>query len=193
MKAKETLLKNKKGAMEMSVGTIVTIVLLMSVLVLGIFLVQNIFDTGTSAVESIDNQMQNEINKMFSDEGREFVIYPDSREVDLKRKDDPKGFAIAVDNKNNEEKTYEFELFALPSYDFQGRCGISEDTANSYLLYSEGDFSLGANQNNLQNAEYIKFDVPENAPRCTIPYRVELEYEDSGEAFQETTVYLNIK
>ena len=39
-------MKSKRGAMEMSVGTIVTIVLLMSVLVLGIFLVQKIFKTG---------------------------------------------------------------------------------------------------------------------------------------------------
>ena len=38
---------NKKAAMEMSVGTIVTIVLLMSVLVLGIFMIQKIFSGST--------------------------------------------------------------------------------------------------------------------------------------------------
>ena len=41
------MFSKKRGAMEMSVGTIVTIVLLMTVLVLGIFLVQRIFTSST--------------------------------------------------------------------------------------------------------------------------------------------------
>ena len=66
---------NSKGAMEMSVGTIVTIVLLMSVLVLGLFLVQRVFSSGTGAIDSIDSQVQNEIQKLFSEEGRTIAIY----------------------------------------------------------------------------------------------------------------------
>ena len=56
------IIKNKKAAMEMSVGTIVTIVLLMSVLILGIFLVQNIFKSAKGAVDLTDKQLKNEIN-----------------------------------------------------------------------------------------------------------------------------------
>ena len=56
--------KNTKGAMEMSVGTIVTIVLLMSVLVLGIFFVSKIFTSSNNAIDSIDSQVQSEINQI---------------------------------------------------------------------------------------------------------------------------------
>ncbi len=69
-------MKSRKGAMEMSMGTVVTIVLLMSVLVLGIFLVQKIFKVGTSAIDGIDAKIQGEINEMFADEGEKVIIYP---------------------------------------------------------------------------------------------------------------------
>jgi len=64
MEMKSLLSKNKKGAMEMSVGTIVTIVLLMSVLVLGVFLVQKIFQSSTNVVDQVDQQVQNQINQL---------------------------------------------------------------------------------------------------------------------------------
>ena len=51
--------KNKHAAMEMSVGTIVTIVLLMAVLVLGLVLVRTIFKNSTESIDSIDEQVKN--------------------------------------------------------------------------------------------------------------------------------------
>ena len=85
---------NKTGAMEMSVGTIVTIVLLMSVLVLGIFLIQKIFKTGTSAIDIVDTQITDEMSKLFATEGKNLVIYPSSQQITLRKGDDPKGFAF---------------------------------------------------------------------------------------------------
>ena len=82
----------------MSVGTIVTIVLLMTVLVLGIFLVQKIFFSATNAVESIDTEIQNEIKELFTQEGKKIAIYPPSRDVKMKKGDDPKGFAFSIKN-----------------------------------------------------------------------------------------------
>ena len=55
------MIENKKAAMEMSVGTIVTIVLLMSVLVLGLVLITNIFSGATSSVKTIDDKVKSEI------------------------------------------------------------------------------------------------------------------------------------
>ena len=74
-------MKTKKAAMEMSVGTIVTIVLLMSVLILGIFLVQKIFSSSTNAIDTIDNEVQNQITQLFSDEGNKLAVYPTSRDI----------------------------------------------------------------------------------------------------------------
>jgi hypothetical protein len=65
---------NKKGAMEMTVGTIVTIVLLMSALVLGLILTKTIFTNTTENVNVINDQVKGEINNLFGDEGTGFVI-----------------------------------------------------------------------------------------------------------------------
>ena len=51
-------MKNKKAAMEMSMGTMVTIILLVVVLVLGIFFIQKIFSSGSNAIDTVDNQVQ---------------------------------------------------------------------------------------------------------------------------------------
>ena len=59
------MIKQKKAAMEMSVGTIVTIVLLMSVLILGIFLIKNIFSSAKNAIDLTDEQLNAEINELF--------------------------------------------------------------------------------------------------------------------------------
>ena len=67
-------IQNKKAAMEMSVGTIVTIVLLMSVLVLGLVLIRNIFTGATDSVNDLGDKVRGEINNLFADEGDNVVV-----------------------------------------------------------------------------------------------------------------------
>jgi hypothetical protein len=74
-------MKNKKAAMEMSVGTIVTIVLLMSVLVLGLVLIQKIFKGGTESVDSINTQVRSKINNLFSEEDSNIIILLGSSKI----------------------------------------------------------------------------------------------------------------
>ena len=184
-------MKNKKAAMEMSVGTIVTIVLLMSVLVLGIFLVQRVFSSGTNAVDQIDAQVQNEINKLFSEEGQTLAIFPNSREVILKQGESA-GFAFSVFNKDVESHSYSWSVEALESFDFVGKCGsgMTQSKADNFLLVPSGAFDLsGSSQMALP--ELVKFDIPETAPLCTIPYKLTIKQD--GGTFPGTTVFVTIK
>ena len=66
--------QNKKAAMEMSIGTIVTIVLLMSVLVLGLVLVRSIFTGATGSVDDLDDKVKAEINNLFAQEDDNVVV-----------------------------------------------------------------------------------------------------------------------
>jgi hypothetical protein len=184
---------NSKGAMEMSVGTIVTIVLLMSVLVLGLFLVQRVFSSGTSAIDSIDDQVQNEIQKLFSEEGRTLAVYPSSRDITIKSGDTPKGFAFSIKNKDTEPADYTYEVFAQPSFDFSGKCGstMTEQRANSYLLLSSGNINNLGPGEEMELPQLVRFSVPESSPPCTIPYK--LEVTKVGGSSQGTDVYVTIK
>ena len=58
--------KSKIGQMEMSVGTIVTIVLLVTLLILGVVLIKNIFSSAKGVVDLTDQQLRSEISKLFS-------------------------------------------------------------------------------------------------------------------------------
>jgi len=97
-------MNNKRAAMEMSVGTIVTIVLLMSVLILGIFLIQKIFGTAKGAIDMTEQQLYEQINKLFSsDEGQRVMVYPQTRSLTIKKKkSDAFGWGIYNDHPDEE-------------------------------------------------------------------------------------------
>src|SRR3989344_7228243 len=90
------MFKQKKAAMEMSIGTIVTIVLLVSVLVLGLALVRNIFSSAKGVVDLTDQQLRGEIEKLFSEEKR-LVIYPGTRLIEVEQ-GETGGVGIGIKN-----------------------------------------------------------------------------------------------
>ena len=80
------MISKKQGQMQMSVGTIVTIVLLMTVLILGLVLVRTIFSGAIENIDSIDQSIKSEINKLFAeDDFRKIIIYPPTRVVTIKK------------------------------------------------------------------------------------------------------------
>ena len=81
--------ENKKGAIELSIGTIVIIVLAMSMLILGLVLVRTIFTGAIDAVKSIDDGVKKEIGVLFSENNeRRVVLYPDAGLTRLKQGSD---------------------------------------------------------------------------------------------------------
>ena len=68
--------KNKKGAIELSIGTIVIVVLAMSMLILGLMLVRSIFSGSTDAVESINKAVVDQINQIFTKSDNRLAIAP---------------------------------------------------------------------------------------------------------------------
>jgi len=174
--------------MEMSMGTIVTIILLVVVLVLGIFFIQRIFETGTNAIDQIDTQVQNEINKLFTEEGKKVVIFPSSREITIKQGDFA-GFGVSIRNINREtgEKRYSYVVKATNEND----CGLSTEEADSYIRLG-GTYStyLGSG-NTMAEAEIVKFSIPESAPLCLIRYKVIVQ--EDGQSYVDISVDLQIK
>ena len=171
--------------MEMSMGTIVTIVLLMSVLVLGIFLVQRIFSSGTSAIDSVDSQLQSQINELFASEGKPLVIFPASREITVKKDDDPKGFAFSVENQDGaQSQSFTYKIFASDT----SFCGtLTTDQADKFILGKEGTFTLGAG-NSLTNSRMVRFVIPKTVPSCPIIYQVDI----TGDKGQEETDQIQV-
>ena len=109
----------KKGAMEMSMGTIVVVVLAMTMLILGIVFVQKIFKSATGAIDLTDEQLRNEINKLFGDD-QELAVYPGTRRVSIKQESvDGVGFGIKNllqgDRKSTRLNSSHIPLSRMPS------------------------------------------------------------------------------
>ena len=179
---------NKKAAIELSMTTFVTIVLVVVVMVLGIFFIQRIFKSGTNAIDSIDSQTQDQINKLFTNEGTKLAVYPTSRAITLTKGDDPKGFAFSVKNSEVEDADFSYSMKA----DDVSNCGstFTKQEAESYLLGSSGSFELGRGET-LDLPRLVKFEVPDTAPPCTIIYTLDIK--KGTESYSGADIFVTIK
>ncbi|MCW8966126.1 MAG: hypothetical protein OQK82_05510 [Candidatus Pacearchaeota archaeon] len=181
--------RNRSAAMEMSVGTIVTIVLLMTVLILGLVLVRSIFSSSTSAIDEIDSAVQNEITKLFSeDNSKKVVIYPSTREISLEKGEDG-GFGFSIKNIEEETKTFSYVV----SVGEVGCSGVSEAEAENFIgLGRTGSGITIPSGSQLEDAILVKFSVPESASLCDIRYNLDVKA-DSEVYLPTLTVDLMIK
>ena len=172
--------------MEMSVGTMVTIVLLMVVLVLGIFFIQNIFKTGKTALDGIDAKIQTEIDGLFAQEGKKLVVYPKEREIKMEQGRSG-GFGFSVENKDPTGGIFSYEVSAG---EVASNCQLTKEQANSLIILGRADSFTLASGNKLEDAIFVKFSLPETVPICTIRYNIEVEKD--GQAYATNSMDLKI-
>ena len=161
---------SKRAAMEMSVGTIVTIVLLMTVMILGLVLIRTIGKSSVENIEAIDQAVKNEISKLFTeDSSRKVVVYPSSREISIK-KGDSGGFGFSI---RNTEDDGEFSYAVSHS---ENSCGISADTANGLVILGKSGSGISINSGEvLENPILVKFDISQSVPLCKIRYILNIQ------------------
>src|SRR3989338_4042789 len=88
----------RRGALELSIGTIVIIVLAMSMLILCLVLVRTIFTGAKYNVDQLNKNVEAEINKLFNERGGKTFIYLPNSEAEVKK---GKSFGIAFSIKND--------------------------------------------------------------------------------------------
>jgi hypothetical protein len=171
MGLKETRRKNKVAAMEMTVGTIVTIVLLMSALVLGLILTQTIFKGSKENIESIDEGVKNQINEMFAkDDLKKIVLYP-GRSITLKKGGDEAGFGFSIRNLDTTKGTFSYNISSI-----ENNCGMDKYTADK--LISLGKIGSGMEVlpgDVMSNPVLVTFAVPDSTPPCNVRYQLTIK------------------
>ena len=70
----KSIIKNKVGAIELSISTVVIIVIGMSMLVLGLVLVRTIFTSATDSIDTLDQGVRDEIAGLFAKENQDIVV-----------------------------------------------------------------------------------------------------------------------
>ena len=161
-------MRDKKAAMQMSMSTIVTIILLVSVLILGIFLVQKIFGSATTAVDLTDQQLKNEINKLFS-EDKKLVIYPGTRSIDAAQGENS-GVGIGIKNllkgdSSNQRFFYEVVV------DDASNCPGEEDSVSKWLKLGKVGNDIPIPVGDL-SSQMVVINIPEGTALCSARFRV---------------------
>ena len=162
----------KKGAIELSIGTIVIVVLAMSMLILGLVLVRTIFKGGIGIAEMTNEQLKNQIATMFG-EDKKLVLYPDSREVELKQ-GDVDGFGVGIKNLlegSSDEVVFEYVVEVAD----RGNCDVNEREALDWIVTGQEEDNIRIAPGDFISRP-VKFNVPVGSPLCTLRYKVQVNY-----------------
>ena len=186
------MLKGRKGAMEMSVGTIVTIVLFVTLLILGIVLIRNIFSSAKGVVDLTDQQLKNELNQLFSDEDK-VSIYPSTRLVEIKQ-ENTDGVGMGIKNLltgSAGETTFSYKV-RISDSDLKNKCGVNEETVESWIVTGKSEKDIPIPSGDL-SSQRVLFEIPLGAPLCTIRFRVDVTYGDDDKSYATDFFDLKIK
>lgn len=183
---------NKKGAIELSVGTIVIIVLAMSMLILGLVLVRSIFSSSTDYVKNIDDKVKNQINQLFSeDDMKKVVVYPSTKIIKLKQGSTGTGFAFAIRNLESNDGVFTYTV-DISDDNIQEKCnGLTASSAENWITVGgSGSVTLAPGNSNVDNAEIVRFDLPVTAPTCTMRFAVTVKKD--GKAYAQDKMDLQV-
>jgi len=168
--------RNKSGALELSIGTIVIIVLAMSMLILGIVLIKNIFSGSSQNILQINDKVKDQINKLFVEDKRT-VIYLPNQIAKIKQNEN---WGVAFGIKNLERGTAESGRFRyniiVSDPDVRQKCGIDERSIEAWIITGRSDditISPGESYMGI-----VRFMVPETAPLCTVRFHLEVTKEN---------------
>lgn len=171
----------------MSVGTIVTIVLLMTVLILGLVLTRTIFTSSVENINSIDQSVKNEINKLFSeDDSRELIIYPPTRNIQVENGEQG-GFGFSIRNIESSDRIFNYDVTHSSN-----SCGITPSAAQNLMVLGQSGSGINIRSgNSLDNPILVRFDIGQAVPVCSIRYNLQVS-DQSGSNLETVSIDLKI-
>jgi len=163
---------NKKGAIELSIGTIVIIVLAMSMLILGMVLVKNIFSGSSQNVLQMNDKVRDQINKLFV-EDKKTVVYLPNQIAEIKQNEDW-GVAFGVKNlaKGTADTASLSYTVEVSDPDVLAKCGMTDRDIEGWIKTGRADeMTLSPGES---YAGIVRFFIPENSPLCTVRFHIEV-------------------
>ena len=165
---------SKKGAIELSMTTVVVIVLAMTMLILGLILIRNIFQGATSNVKSINDKVREQRNSLFLENNdQKIVVYLPDGLASVKQGDT---FAVefAVRNIDAVARKFDYTVTAEAG----GNCPASTNPQNWIILGQKGtkDVQSGDVIN-----EKIRLQPALSTPLCTARFKISVkDYADES-------------
>lgn len=164
----------KKGAVELSISTIVIVVLAVSMLILGLVLIRGIFKGATSVAEMSDEQLKNQMNELYGDT-KKVSVYPDSKKITISLEDGTGQFGIGIRNTesgSSSKLNFEYKVSvaeiqkgcdAAPE-EMLDKISLGKTSGETPLKIASGDLMI----------KRVTFSVGTGDPLCLVRYRVDV-------------------
>ncbi|MEK6882156.1 MAG: hypothetical protein AABY22_21240, partial [Nanoarchaeota archaeon] len=141
----------------------------------------------------IDDKVKSQINLLFDkDDQRKIALYPNDARVSIEQGKQNEGFAFALRNNNREPTDFVYTVEADPEYDVRRKCSstLTAREVNDWIINPSGSITLGPNEKQEQ-PELVLFDIPEDAPGCTIPFKLDVKIK-GGEFYSSAKVFVTV-
>lgn len=180
---KRGIIKNKKAALELSIGTVVILVLAMSMLILGLILVRTIFTGATGVVKELDEGVKQEIKNLFIRED-DLITIKLGAEKTARIPADGEIYNIAfgartIDGSRVDSKTFKYKL-SLDT-DTRENCvsKIGERRVEQFMKQGLNS-KINFDEREADKAfALVEIEIPKGTPLCS--QKVFIDVEDKGE------------
>jgi len=163
----------KRAAMEMSVGTIVTIVLLMALLVLGLFFIRNIMCSGIVLTDQIDEKVSNEIKGLFGETDYGVKCMGEGNQ-DVKVGDGGRKRIFCVIN-TKEQASYDLKVV-----DIESLKGVETSKVKNNWIKDEDALGVSVSPGT-KDVVVMLLDVPDGVTDTSLKIEVSSENLDTGQ------------
>jgi hypothetical protein len=162
----------KKGAIELSISTIVVIVLAMTMLIMGLVLVRTIFSGAKYNVEQMNDKVQEQIKILFVGD-EEMVVYLSNQKADIKQGN---SWGVAWGVKNLKTGTADVSklsyVVSVSDDDIRTKCGITKTVAEGWISTGKSESNIPLMPGKIYPG-LVRISAPKNAPLCIIRYRID--------------------
>lgn len=176
---------NKKAGFEMSITTLVVIVIAVIILILGLVFVRQIFGTASKSISIIDQQVKNKLQTMFGEEAGLIQVY--SRTVDVKAGTQGLSFPFAAKTPKGERITSRSDMQYKLSKGI-GTC-VSAEVDNWFLQPLGQSISVDQFEADTSFSDII-ITVPTGTTVCSQKINIDVTYK--GTTVGGTSFTINI-
>jgi len=170
------MVRNKKAAIELSMSTIVILVLAMSMLILGLVLIRTIFTGATGNVATMNEKVKGEISKLFEEDTRTVINLPNG--LAAMKQGEQFGVSFGIQNKGMSQK-FKWKVIVQDD-NIKSKCGVTSDKALKWITGGlTGSVDIASGQ---KYSDIIRFNIPDQAvndvSKCIIRFQLIVSNED---------------
>lgn len=186
----------QRGAIEMSITTVVVLVLGMTMLILGLGLVRGIFGTATDSVDQIDQKVKSEIAQLFSDDQQDVVILlGKDKTASVKANDKPFGIVIGARTPDGASATAGRLKLQLTLDDSSTKyCLVKLGKTKTEALFTpQFGKDLEFDEFDAANAFFkIQLQVPDGTIECSQKVLVDIKDTTTGQPLGRNSFIINV-